>query len=136
MNCNADKMAQKFRKLMDDGDVRPLREGFFMDSMEVGITANGMRVTSHIPHQIRMHIQGSKHCNYLQDKHEWDNATCKYLQDKHEWDNGTWDSINWKGLKLLMVPFSWSIETYQDVKEHAWMAQHRMTEVKDLSGCH
>jgi hypothetical protein len=78
-------MAEKYRKLMDNGDVRSLREGFLMDSVEVGITVNGMRVTSHILHQIRMHIQGSKHC--------------KYLQGKHKWDNATLDSIDWKGLK-------------------------------------
>jgi hypothetical protein len=85
MNCNANKMAEKFRKLMDDGDVKALKEGFFTDSMEVGITVKGVKVTSHILHQIRLHIQGSKHC--------------KYLQDKHEWDNATWNSIDWKGLK-------------------------------------
>jgi hypothetical protein len=61
MNCNADKMAEKFRKLMDDGDVKTLKEGFFTDSMEVGITVNGMKVTSHILHQIQLHVQGSKH---------------------------------------------------------------------------
>jgi hypothetical protein len=27
MNCDADKMAEKFRKLMDDGDVKSLKEG-------------------------------------------------------------------------------------------------------------
>ncbi len=86
MNCNADKMAEKFRKLMDDGDVKALKERFFTNSMEVGITVKGVKVTSHILHQIRLHIQGSKHR--------------KYLQDKHEWDNATWNSIDWKGLKL------------------------------------
>jgi hypothetical protein len=102
MNCDANKMAEKFRKLMDDGDARPLREGFFMDLMEVGITVNGMRVTSHIPHQIRMHIQGSKHCKYLQDKHEW-------------------NSINWKGLKsgfLSLGPLK-CIKTLKSM--HGWL---------------
>lgn len=32
---DADKMAEKFWKLMDDGDVKALKEGFFTDSMEV-----------------------------------------------------------------------------------------------------
>jgi hypothetical protein len=50
MNCDADKMADKFRKLMDDGDVKSLKEGFFIDSMEVGITVKGVKVTSHITH--------------------------------------------------------------------------------------
>jgi hypothetical protein len=85
MNCDADKMGEKFRKLMDDGDVKALKEGFFTDSMEVAITVNGVKVTSHILHQIRLHIQGSRHC--------------KYLQEKHEWDNATWNSIDWKALK-------------------------------------
>jgi hypothetical protein len=53
MNCDADKMAEKFPKLMDDGDVKALKEGFFTDSMEVGITVNGVKVTSHILHQIK-----------------------------------------------------------------------------------
>jgi hypothetical protein len=73
MNCDADKMAEKFWKLMDDGDVK--REGFFTDLMEVGITVNGVKVTSHILHQILLHIQGSKPQKYLQEKHEWNNAT-------------------------------------------------------------
>jgi hypothetical protein len=41
MNCDADGLAEKFRKLMDDGDVKPLKEGFFTDSMEVGISVDG-----------------------------------------------------------------------------------------------
>jgi hypothetical protein len=52
MNCDADKMAEKFRTLMDDGDVKALKEGFFTDLMEVGITVYGMKLTSHILHQI------------------------------------------------------------------------------------
>jgi hypothetical protein len=50
MNWDADNMAEKFRKLMDDGDMKALKEGFFTDSMEVGITVNGVKVTSHILH--------------------------------------------------------------------------------------
>jgi hypothetical protein len=46
------KMAEKFQKLMDDGDVKALKEGFFTDLMEVGITVNGVKVTSHILHHI------------------------------------------------------------------------------------
>jgi hypothetical protein len=30
-------MAEKFLKLMDSGDVKALKEGFFTDLMEVGI---------------------------------------------------------------------------------------------------
>ncbi len=41
--------------------MKALKEGFFTDSMEVGITVNGTRVTSHLLHQIQMHVQGSKH---------------------------------------------------------------------------
>ena len=52
MNCDADKMAEKFWNLMDDGTVKPQKEGFFMDSMEVGISIDGATVTSHILHQI------------------------------------------------------------------------------------
>ncbi len=85
MNCDANKMAEKFWKLMNDGDMKALKEGFFTDLMEVGITVNRVKVTSHILNQIQLHIQGSKHH--------------KYLQEKHEWDNATWKSIDRKGLK-------------------------------------
>jgi hypothetical protein len=61
LNCDADKLAESFGKLMDDGVVNALKKGFFTDSMEVGITVNGSRITSHLLHQIQMHMQGSKH---------------------------------------------------------------------------
>jgi hypothetical protein len=85
MNCDADKLAEKFQKLMDKGTVKALKEGFFIDSMEVGISVDGVKVTSHILHQIRLKIQGAKHR--------------KYLQEKYDWDHVTWDSIDWKGIK-------------------------------------
>jgi hypothetical protein len=59
LNCAATKMAEKFWKLMDTGDVKALKEGFSMDLMEVGIDAYGMKVPSYILHQIQMHIQGA-----------------------------------------------------------------------------
>jgi hypothetical protein len=37
---------------MDDGTVRALKEGFFTDSMEVGISVDGVKVMSHLLHQI------------------------------------------------------------------------------------
>jgi hypothetical protein len=40
LNCDADKLAKQFQKLMDDGVIRPLQEGFFTKSMEVGISVN------------------------------------------------------------------------------------------------
>jgi hypothetical protein len=52
MNCKANGLAEKFRKLMDDGDVKPLKEGFFTNSMEVGILVDEVKVTSHLLHQI------------------------------------------------------------------------------------
>jgi hypothetical protein len=107
MNCDANKMAKKFRNLMDDGDVKALKEGFFTNSMEVGITVKGVKVISHILHQIRLHIQGSKHR--------------KYLQDKHEWDNATWNSIDWKGLKsgfLSLRPLK-RVKTSKSM--HGWL---------------
>jgi hypothetical protein len=42
LNCDADNMAEKFWKLMDSGNVKALKQGFFMDSMEVGIMVNGV----------------------------------------------------------------------------------------------
>jgi hypothetical protein len=41
LNCNADNMAEKFWKLVDSGNVQALKEGFFMDLMEVGIRSKG-----------------------------------------------------------------------------------------------
>jgi hypothetical protein len=52
MNCDANKMAEKFWNLMDDGTVKPQKEGLFTDSMEVGISIDGATITSHILHQI------------------------------------------------------------------------------------
>jgi hypothetical protein len=37
---------------MDDGDVKPLKEGFFTNSMEVSILVDEVKVTSHLLHQI------------------------------------------------------------------------------------
>jgi hypothetical protein len=54
-------MAEKFWKLVDSGNVQALKEGFFMDLMEVGIEVKGVMITLYIFHQIQMHIQGSKH---------------------------------------------------------------------------
>ncbi len=70
---------------MDDGDVKPLKEGFFTDSMEVGISVDEVKVMSHLLHHIQLKIQGSKHQ--------------KYLQDKHVWDNIIWNSLYWQGIK-------------------------------------
>jgi hypothetical protein len=115
MNCDADKMAEKFRKLMDDGDVKSLKEGFFIDSMEVGITMKGVKVTSHITHQIRLHIQGSKHQ--------------KYLQKKHEWDDATYNSIDWRGIKsgfLSLGPLN-RIKTSKSI--HGWLNTGRQKEM-------
>jgi hypothetical protein len=52
LNCDADKLAKTFQKLMDTGVVKALKEGFFTDLMEVGIKVNGTRITSHLLHQI------------------------------------------------------------------------------------
>jgi hypothetical protein len=52
LNCNADNMAEKFWKLMDSGDMKALKEGFFTDLMEDGIKVDGVKVRLHILHQI------------------------------------------------------------------------------------
>jgi hypothetical protein len=70
---------------MDMGDVKMVKEGFFLNSMGVGIKVGGVRITSHVLHKIRLNIQGQKHQ--------------KYLQDKHDWDTQTWNSIDKKALK-------------------------------------
>jgi hypothetical protein len=52
LKCDADKLAEKFQKLMDDGAVKALKEGFFTDLMEVGISVDGVKVMSCLLHQI------------------------------------------------------------------------------------
>jgi hypothetical protein len=51
-NCNANGLVEKFRKLMDEGDMKPLKEGFFTNLMEVGISVDEVKVMSHHLHQI------------------------------------------------------------------------------------
>jgi hypothetical protein len=85
MNCDEDGLAEKFRKLRDDGYVKPLKEGFFTNLMEVGILVDEVKVTSHLLHQICLKIQGSMHQ--------------KYLQDKHAWGDAAWNSLNRTGIK-------------------------------------
>jgi hypothetical protein len=119
MNCDANGLAEKFRKLMDDGDVKPLKEGFFTDSMEVGISVDGVKVTSHLLHQIQLKIQGSKHQKYLQDKHGWNNAMEQFRLDR----NKVWILVTW--------PF----ETNQDFEKYAWMVKYGPPKDKDLAGC-
>jgi hypothetical protein len=108
LSCDAGKLAEKFWVLMDNGDVRALKEWFFTDSMEVGIEVDAIKVTSRLLHQIWMHIQGSKHRKYLQDKHEWDY-------------DAMWNSIDWKGLKsgcLSLGPLK-RIKTSKSM--HGWL---------------
>jgi hypothetical protein len=66
-----DKLAERFQKLMDDGVVKLMKDGFFTDSMEVGISVDSIKITSHLLHQICLNIQGSKHQKHVQDKFEW-----------------------------------------------------------------
>jgi hypothetical protein len=107
MNYNANGLAEKFRKLMDDEDVKPLKEGFFTDLMEVGISVDEVKMTSHLLHQIQLKIQGSK-CQ-------------KYLQDKHGWDNTKWNSLDWQGIEsgfLSLGPLK-RIKTSKSM--HGWL---------------
>jgi hypothetical protein len=85
LNCDADRIADKFRQLIDNGTVKPVKEGFFIPSMEVGITIDGAKVTSHIQHQMRVQIQGKKQKAYLKQQNKWDEATM--------------NSIDWRGFK-------------------------------------
>jgi hypothetical protein len=61
LDCDADKLAESFGRLIDEGIVKPMKEGFFTDSMEVGISVDSVKVTSHLLHQIHLNIQGRKH---------------------------------------------------------------------------
>jgi hypothetical protein len=108
-----------FRKLMDTWVMRALKEGLFTDSMEVGIMVNGTSIMSHLVHQIWMHMQGSKH---------W-----AYLQDKNDWDNDTWNSIDWKGIKSgypFLGPLKW-IKMSKSM--HGWL-NTRQEKAKILLG--
>jgi hypothetical protein len=75
--------------------------------MEVGISIDGATVTSHILHQIRLRIQGSKHRAYLQDRHDWDNAT--------------WNRIDWKGLKSGFLSLGPLKRIKMSKSMHGWL---------------
>jgi hypothetical protein len=57
---DADKLAESFQKLMDKGIIKPVKEGFFTDSMEVEISVDSVKVTSHLLYQIHLNIQGEE----------------------------------------------------------------------------
>jgi hypothetical protein len=71
-----------------------------------------------------MHMQGSKHQ--------------AYLQDRHDWDNSTWNSIDWKGIKsryLLLGPLK-RIKTSKSM--HGWLntGQQRAKISPDATNLH
>jgi hypothetical protein len=106
MNCDANGLAEKFQKLID-GDVKPWKEGFFTNLMDVGILVDEVKVTSHLLHQIGLKIQGSKHQ--------------KYLRNKHAWADAVWISLDWTGIKsgfLLLGPLK-QIKTSKSM--HGWL---------------
>ena len=74
MNCDADQVAMNFRTRIDNGNIKPIQEGFFTERMAVCITIDGRKITSHVLHKIQLHIQGQKHQTYLQNKHKWDDV--------------------------------------------------------------
>ena len=88
MNCDADQVAMNFQTRIDNGNVKPIQEGFFTERMAV-CTIDGRKITSHVLHKIRLHIQGQKHQTYLQNKHKWDDIV--------------WNSINCCGLKAAFL---------------------------------
>ena len=85
MNVDADYLAERFRKLMEEGKELPIQEGSHLAEAGVSISVDGTRINSHYMHKLRVHVQGKKHR--------------KYLQQKHEWSDDEWNSIDWKGLK-------------------------------------
>jgi hypothetical protein len=106
MNCDADWIANNFCLQMESGEVRPIQEGFFESSANVGLIVNGVRITSHYLHKMLLHTQGSKQQ--------------KYLQDKHGWPDKAWNSIDWKELKgafLSLGPLK-RIKTSKSI--HGW----------------
>ena len=107
MNCDADKIATRFRARMDKGEITPIREGYFTTSSKVCLSVQGKRVTSNFQHSVRRHIQGRKHRTYL--------------ERKHGWDNEVWNSIDWpamKGSYLTLGPMK-RIKTSKRV--HGWL---------------
>ncbi len=116
--------------MMDDGNVKAIKEGFFTDSMELGIIVDGVKIMSHLLHQIRMKIQGSKHR--------------KYLQDKHKWDDVMSESIDWKGLKTEFLSLGPLKQIKTSKSMHGWlnMGQQKSkispdaTELHKCARCH
>jgi hypothetical protein len=92
---------------MDKGIIKPVKEGFFTDSMEVGISVDSVKVTSHLLLQIHLNIQWREHQ--------------KCLQDKFEWDNSTWDIINWKGIKSGFLSLGPLKQMKTSKSMHGWL---------------
>jgi len=107
LNCDADQLATNFRLRIDAGEVKVPKEGFFVHQMAACFFIDGRKITSHVLHSVRSHIQGSKHR--------------KYLQDRHNWSNAVWKSIDWRGLKsgyLSLGPLK-RIKTSKSI--HGWL---------------
>jgi hypothetical protein len=109
MNCDANGLAEKFWKLMDDGDVKPLKEGFFTDSMKGGILVDGVKVTSHLLHE------------------DTGQQAPKVFT---RWNNATWNSLDWTGIKsgfLSLGPLK-RIKTSKSM--HGWLIMgHQKTKI-------
>jgi hypothetical protein len=97
----------------------PIQEGFFIKWMAVSITVDHKLIISHVLHKICLHIQGSKHRTYLQDKHSWDDSLAKH----------------WLESSKVHLPVTWSSLMNQDFQEHSWVAKYWPPEVQDLSQC-
>jgi hypothetical protein len=84
--------------------------------MAVSITVDHKLIISHVLHKICLHIQGSKHRTYLQDK---DDSLAKH----------------WLESSKVHLPVTWSSMMNQDFQEHSWVAKYWPPEVQDLSRC-
>jgi hypothetical protein len=74
-----------FHPCIDMGEVKAIKESFFIKQMATCISIDSRKMTLHVTNSICSYIQGRKHHKYLQDRHNWSQKILK--------------SIDWKGLK-------------------------------------
>jgi hypothetical protein len=79
MNVDVDSLANRFRLQMAKGLFPPIPQGLHNPLTAVTLLIDGIRIPSHYSHRIRTSIQGKKHRQYLQDKHDWSDTIWKSL---------------------------------------------------------
>jgi len=78
---------------MECGQEQTITKGTLEMAVEVPLSIEGKCIPSHYAHTIHSYIQRKKHWQYLQQQHEWDDATWSSL-----------DLLALKGIYLMLNP--------------------------------